>query len=80
MVCTVRRWGNSLAVRLPRAVAAEVSIGDGSAVMVQAVDGIITIAKMETPTYLLADLVRSITPRNRHASIETSRPVGNEVW
>ncbi|MBI3823170.1 MAG: hypothetical protein HY289_10895 [Planctomycetes bacterium] len=30
--------------------------------------------------YTLAELVKGITKKNRHAEISTGRPVGGEVW
>ena len=81
MVCTVRRWGNSLAIRLPRTVTAEAALTDGSPVTIKAANGIITIEKLEAwPAYRLEELVRGITPQNRHKSIDASYPVGREVW
>lgn len=81
MVLQVKRWGNSLAVRLPRTIAAEAGVTEGTPVEVTAAGGVVRIEKVtERPAYRLEELVRGITPRNRHELAEPDGPVGREVW
>jgi antitoxin MazE len=82
MVVQVNRWGHSLAIRLPRTIAAEAGITHGATVeMRSAGRGKITITRIEeTPVYQLEELLRGVTPENRHPIIEPSGPVGQEVW
>jgi antitoxin MazE len=82
MVVQVNRWGNSLAIRLPRTIAAEAGITHGVAVEMRSTRrGEITITRVDTPpVYHLDDLLRRVTSKNRHPLIETSGPVGHEVW
>ncbi len=82
MVVQVNRWGNSLAIRLPRNIAAEAGITHGSTVEVRSAGrGKITINRVDqTPVYHLEKLLRGVTPENRHPVIEPSGPVGQEVW
>jgi antitoxin MazE len=74
------RWGNSLAVRIPKPVAqaAKLRAGDALDVEVEA-SGAVRIRKPKhEPT--LAELVHGITPDNRHTETAWGQPVGNELW
>jgi len=74
------KWGNSLAVRIPKNVAEEARLQEGDGIELKAIGpGAIRIRTVKTkPT--LAQLVRGITPRNRHAESDWGPPVGNELW
>jgi antitoxin MazE len=74
------KWGNSLAVRIPKNIAEEASLEEGDGIEVKAVGpGSIQIRTMKRkPT--IAQLVRGITPGNRHSESDWGRPVGNELW
>ena len=75
----IAKWGNSLGVRIPRAMAREVGLDEGSDVEVKVSDGDVVL----TPTsreYSLKELVAGITPRNRHGQTDWGPPVGNEHW
>ena len=80
MTATVQKWGNSIAVRLPKAVAQAAFLSEGSAVMIEAKDGRILLTPLHKPVYRLANLVRGITRKNRHRLIEMGKPRGREVW
>lgn len=77
---TVSKWGNSLAVRIPLAIAKEASLAEGDSVTL-ALDrtgGIILRPKRRK--YELSDLVSRITPKNRHRETDWGRPKGEESW
>jgi len=80
MVTVVKRWGNSIGVRLPKSLARELEIEEGSEVSVEARNGRIVISPLRRRRYRLAALVQGITPRNRHHAVETGKPQGKEVW
>jgi antitoxin MazE len=74
------KWGNSLAVRIPKPVAdaADLRSGDTLVLDVEAT-GAVTIRKSKrAPT--LKDLVLRITPENRHAETDWGRPAEKELW
>jgi antitoxin MazE len=75
----VSRWGNSLGVRLPRAIAAEAQLAEGDLVEVSARSGAIVL-RPARPRYSLDELVAKITSRNRHGEIHWGEPAGNETW
>jgi len=78
MTATIRKWGNSLALRLPRAVAAQIRVGDGDAVELK-VDDNGLVVRPARKRYRLAALLRGITPRNARSETDWGRPVGKEL-
>lgn len=80
MKTNLSRWGNSLAVRIPRGLAEELSLTQGAEVDLQVRDGVLVIAPVPRPRYELEDLVRGITPENRHPEVDWGAPVGDEAW
>ncbi len=80
MVTVVKKWGNSISIRLPKVVAQEAEISEGSSVTIEARNGQIIIKPVQRRRYRLADLVRRMTPRNRHEAVETGEPRGREAW
>ncbi len=79
MTARVQKWGNSLALRLPKALADEFRLVQGSAVELRVVDGKITVEPHRPPQYRLADLLKKVSKRNLHAEVKTGRPVGKEA-
>lgn len=73
------KWGNSLGVRLPKSVAREVHLGDGDTVQVSVDNGAIVI-RPSRPRHSLEELVRRITPKNRHDETDWGGPFADETW
>jgi antitoxin MazE len=77
------KWGNSLALRIPKPFAQEIGASVGKAANMEVRDGklVIEIAKPKRRRrrYTLDQLVAGITPENRHRDLEWGPPVGNEV-
>jgi antitoxin MazE len=80
MQTKIQKWGNSLAVRIPKAVADETGIGEETAVEMQIVNGEIHIIPIVPQEYDLDELLARITTDNRHEEVDTGNPTGNEVW
>jgi len=80
METTLRKWGNSSALRLPLALLREADMAPDAKVRVNVIDGRIVIAPCQRLVYELDDLLDGITPRNRHAAFDTGAPVGKEAW
>ncbi len=80
MKARIQKWGNSLALRIPKPFAEEASLREDSAVDVTVLSGKLVVVAIEEPQLTLEDLVAKITPSNRHAEVETGKAVGNEVW
>ena len=75
----IAMWGNSLGLRLPKAVALEAQLDEGDTVDVSVRNGAIVI-RPSRPTYSLEQLVARITPRNRHDERDWGTAVGHEAW
>jgi antitoxin MazE len=75
----IARWGNSLGLRLPKAVALEARIGEGDTVEVSVKEGEIIVRPAQS-TYSLHELVSKITARNRHGESDWGKPKGHEQW
>jgi antitoxin MazE len=75
----IAKWGNSLGLRLPKAVTLEAQLGEGDTVSVSVKNGVIVV-RPNRPTYSLGQLVAKITPRNRHRESDWGTSVGDEAW
>ena len=80
MATRIRKWGNSIAVRLPKYVAEAASLTEGTPVTIESRDGRIIVEPVRATVYRLDDLVRKINGRNRHELVKTGKPRGREVW
>lgn len=80
MKTQLAKWGNSLAVRIPKpvALAAKLKTGDELELDVDG-PGNVRIRKPK-PTATLEHLVSRITLENRHSETEWGEPVGKELW
>jgi antitoxin MazE len=76
----ISRWGNSLAVRIPRALAEKARLAEGDTVTVEAADDGSLVIRPARARYSVDELVRGITRRNRHGETPWGAPVGNEPW
>jgi len=74
------RWGNSLAVRIPKAVAEDAHLREGQPVTITvAREGGLAL-KSARRKYRLSQLVSRITARNRHQETDWGEPQGKEIW
>lgn len=73
----IRKWGSSLAVCIPEAIAEQCGISEGSAIEMDAKEGRIVLRKRPCD---LADMVSRITVDNLHPEWDTGDPQGNEQW
>ena len=80
MDATVQKWGNSLALRIPKAFVESTNLSRGSVVNIDLRDGKIVVEPKTRSKYSLKELVKGITEENRHGEVHTGTPKGNEVW
>lgn len=80
MVVKIQKWGNSLALRIPKVLANETSINSGSSVDLTLVKGNLIIKPVHTDDYTLDELLSRITKENIHEEISTGDPAGKELW
>ncbi len=77
---TISKWGNSLAVRIPMAIAKQANLGEGDCVKLALDrDGGIVVRPTRR-NYKLSDLVARITPKNRHRETDWGPAQGGESW
>jgi len=78
MNAKVQKWGNSLALRIPKALAEETRLSQGATVSIEVNKGRLVIEPEPVPRYSLSDLLKGVTSANRHEEISTGGPVGKE--
>ena len=79
MRAKAQKWGNSLAVRIPKAMADEAGIREQEEIDVEIKNKIISIRRSQKE-FSLNQLVKAITPVNLHGEIDFGARVGNEAW
>jgi antitoxin MazE len=80
MKVQIQKWGNSLALRIPKSFAIESKIEQGSTVEVSLESGKIIVFPVVEPEISLDDLLAKVTPENLHGEIDTGTSVGREAW
>ena len=80
MKTQLAKWGNSMAVRIPKAVAEAVRFRPGDNVEMAVEDSCTIKICRPKPEPTLEQLVAGITPENRHGEVDWGKPVGHEVW
>jgi antitoxin MazE len=76
----ISKWGNSLAVRIPLAIAKQASLSEGDCVRLSLNRNGGIVLRPARRTYELSDLVARITPKNRHRETAWGQPQGEESW
>jgi len=80
MKTRVQKWGNSLALRIPKSFANEVGLQRETSVEVSLADGKLVITPVAKPESTLKQLLAKITKDNLHHEVDTGSAVGNETW
>ena len=73
----ISKWGASLAVRIPKPIAEQWGVREGSEIEMASLDGHLVLRKT---TRTLAEMLDQITPENLHPEQTAGPPVGNEEW
>lgn len=79
MRATVKKWGNSAAVRIPTSVMEATKLYLDAEVDVREENGNIVIEPVRDNSYSLQDLVAAITDANLHAEFDFGKPAGKEA-
>ncbi len=80
MTTIVQKWGNSLALRIPSALAKDVHLHQGSMVEVAVVEGKMVIEPKGQRGFSLAQMLKGITKDNRHSERDWGSASGQEIW
>lgn len=78
MQVRVTRWGNSLGIRIPKAIAARIGLGEGSRVEIAA-EGDRIVISTDRPVYRLEELLEDMTPEAMSNTFDWGPDVGREV-
>jgi len=76
----VQKWGNSLALRIPKSFATEIGLQRNSTVELSLVEGRLVIMPVVESALTLEHLLAQVTEGNLHGEIETGPAVGREAW
>lgn len=80
MDATVQRWGNSLALRIPKSVAQDVDLHQGSVVELAVVEGEMLVKPKKQRKLSLSRLLKGISQENIHSEYEWGHAKGKEAW
>lgn len=67
----IQRWGNSLAVRVPKAFALDIGIEEDTAIEISVRERGLVISRIEPGSFTLDQLLAQITDDNLHPEVET---------
>ena len=76
----VQKWGNSLALRIPKSFATEVGLQRETSVDVALADGKLVITPVAKQKPTLEQLLTKVTKRNLHHEVDTGPAIGRELW
>ncbi len=80
MTTRVQKWGNSLALRIPKPLAAEVGLQDNSPVELSLCEGKLVISPVAKSDVSLDDLLAKVTKKNLHGEVDAGPARGGEAW
>jgi antitoxin MazE len=80
MKTRVQKWGNSLALRIPKSFAVEAGLREDAPVELSLVAGKLVIQPVAEESLTLEELLRGVTDQNLHGEWDTGPAVGREAW
>ena len=80
METRVKKWGNSLALRIPKPLATQVGLEANTLVRVLLRGEELVIAPVKPPSLKLEDLLAQVTEHNLHGEVFTGPAAGREEW
>ena len=79
MRTAVSKWGNSLALRLPRKLAVDAGLSEGTRVELRVADGALVVTPAR-PRYTLSELLAETRPEHAHGEVGWGPPRAEEAW
>lgn len=81
MKTKAQKWGNSLAVRVPKGIAEQAGVSVDDPLDIEIADGgMIVLKPRRRQKYRLGDLVKGITEDNVPEEVNWGKPLGREIW
>jgi len=76
----VQKWGNSLAVRIPKPLAEDADVKEGTVLNLAVSEGKVVATPVERKKLSLKQLLAKVTRKNLHAEVDFGPSVGRETW
>jgi antitoxin MazE len=83
MEAILRKWGNSIGLRIPTGLMAELNLSENSTVDLRVEDGKLIVSPKQQRgkwKYSLEELLAGVTEENIHPETDWGIPVGDEAW
>ena len=79
MATTVQKWGNSLGLRIPKAIAEQVNLSNGTEVDLETEGGVLTVRPRRRKRERLSQLLAKAKGPSPHRDLDRDPPVGREL-
>jgi antitoxin MazE len=79
MKTTVQKWGNSLAIRIPKNITRDTRLSEGSDLNILVENGNIILSP-SAKEYSLSEILKHVTNENIHSEVSTGDQTGGEIW
>jgi antitoxin MazE len=76
----VQKWGNSLALRIPKPFAEDADVQEGTVVDLSVSEGKLLVAPVRRGKVTLKELLAKVNKRNLHGEVDSGPPMGRESW
>lgn len=76
----VKKWGNSLAIRIPQAIVSNMGLSTDSNMQITSNGTIVTLKPENPKKVTLSGILDKITPENVHKEVDWGKPAGKEIW
>ena len=80
MQTKITKWGNSLALRIPKSFALDANLRQNELVDISIDKEKIIITPIGKKEYSLDELLEGVSEDNLHGEFDTGVPVGKEIW
>jgi len=80
MQVRVQKWGNSLAVRIPKPLAEDAEVKEGTVLNLAVSEGRVVATHVEKKKLSLKQLLAKVSKKNLHAEVDLGPSVGREIW
>jgi antitoxin MazE len=76
----VQKWGNSLAIRIPKPLAEDADVQEGTVLNLAVSDGKVVATPVQKKKLSLRELLAKVNKKNLHEEIDFGARVGREIW
>jgi antitoxin MazE len=80
MQVRVQKWGNSLAVRIPKPLAEDAEVMEGTVLNLAVSEGKVVATPVQQKKLSLSELLAKVNKKNLHGEVDFGRCAGREIW